>query len=191
MARCWCPCGSTSRARSGSGSPTWTRASPPTPARRSRSAVARSRVCSSSPRATTARAGDPFTLNVSVTNDAGSVIQEINSLVTLTVLNATTRAPGQGGLLPAQIQLLQGQRSVSATYTFAEPIVIVANDDAGNAPATSNAIDITPGPPAAVQLSSTPPWVGGNKSARLDARVVDAYGNGVPAAPLSFALISG
>jgi len=139
----------------------------------------------------TARAGDAFTLNVSVTNDAGSVIQEINSLVTLTVLNATTRAPGQGALLPAQIQLLQGQRSVSATYTFSEPIIIVAHDDAGNAPATSNAIAITPGPAAAVQLTSTPPWVGGNKGARLDARVVDAYGNGVPGAPLGFTLVSG
>jgi len=139
----------------------------------------------------TARAGEPFTLTVSVTNDAGSVIQEINSLVTLTVLNATTRAPGQGALLPAQIQLLQGQRSVSATYTFAEPVIIQARDDAGNAPATSNAIDITPGPPSAIQLASTPPWVGGNKSARLDARVVDAYGNGVPAQPLSFTLLSG
>jgi len=139
----------------------------------------------------TARAGDPFTLSVSVTNDAGSVIQEINSLVTLTVLNASSRSPGRGSLLPSQIQLLQGQRSVSATYTFDEPIVIVAQDDAGNAPATSNPITITPGPPAAIQLASTPPWVGGDKHARLDARVVDAYGNGVPGEPLSFALLSG
>jgi hypothetical protein len=139
----------------------------------------------------TARAGDPFTLDVSVTNDAGSVIQEINSLVTLTVLQASTRAPGKGALLPAQIQLLQGQRSVSATYSFAEPIVIVAQDDAGNAPATSNVIVITPGQPAAVQLASTPPWVGGNKTARLDARVVDAYGNGCPGEPVAFTLVSG
>ena len=140
----------------------------------------------------TARAGEPFTLNVSVTNDAGSVMQEINSLVTLTTLTATPpRVPGHGALLPTQIQLLQGQRSVTATYTFAEPILIVAQDDAGNAPATSNPITITPGQPAAVQLTSTPPWVGGNKTARLDAHVVDAYGNGVPNAPLSFALVSG
>jgi len=138
-----------------------------------------------------ARAGEPFTLTVSVTNDAGSVMQEINSLVTLSVLNATSRAPGQGSLLPAQIQLLQGQRTVSATYTFAEPIVVVARDDAGNAPATSNAITITPGPAAVVQLGSTPPWVGGNKSARLDAHVVDAYGNGCPGEPVSFALLTG
>jgi hypothetical protein len=139
----------------------------------------------------TARAGEPFTLTVSVTNDAGSVIQEINSQVTLTVLNATTRAAGRGALLPAQFQLLQGQRSVSATYSFAEPIVIVAQDDAGNAPATSNAIVITPGPPAAIQLASTPPWVGGAKTARLEARVVDGYGNGVPGEPLAFTLVSG
>jgi hypothetical protein len=139
----------------------------------------------------TARAGEPFTLNVSVTNDAGSVIQEINSLVTLTVLNAASRSPGRGSLLPSQIQLLQGQRSVSATYTFDEPIVIVAQDDAGNAPATSNPVTITPGPAAAIQLASTPAWVGGDKHAQLDARVVDAYGNGVPGQPMSFTLLSG
>ena len=139
----------------------------------------------------TARAGEPFTLTVSVTNDAGSVIQEINSLVTLTVLNASSRSPGRGSLVPSQIQLLQGQRSVSATYTFDEPIVIVARDDAGNAPATSNPIAITPGPPAAIQIASTPPWVGGDKHAQLDAHVVDAFGNGVPGQPVSFALLSG
>src|SRR5262249_52278753 len=123
--------------------------------------------------------------------DAGSVIQEINSLVTLTAMNASSRAPGRGALLPSQIQLLQGQRSVSATYTFVEPIVIVAQDDAGNAPATSNPITITPGPPAALQVASTPPWVGGDKPARGDAHVVDAYGNGVPGEPVSFTLVSG
>jgi hypothetical protein len=107
------------------------------------------------------------------------------------VQNASSRAPGRGTLLTTQFQLLQGQRSVTENYTFAEPIEIVAQDDAGNAPATSNPITITPGPPAAIQLASTPPWVGGDKHARLDARVVDAYGNGVPGEPVSFALLSG
>src|SRR5204862_6141752 len=69
-----------------------------------------------------ARAGDPFTLSVRVTNDAGSVIQEINSFVTIEVLNANTRVSGRGALLTTRFQLLQGQRAVSETYTFAEPI---------------------------------------------------------------------
>ena len=138
-----------------------------------------------------ARAGEPFTVTVKVTNDAGSVIQEINSFVTLTVLNASSRAPGRGTLLTTQFQLLQGQRSVSETYTFVEPIVIVARDDAGNAPATSNAIVIGPGQPAVIRFTSDPPWVGGNKNALLSARVVDAFENGVPAQPMSFALLSG
>ena len=140
---------------------------------------------------TSARAGEPFTITVKVTNDAGSVIQEINSFVTLTVLNASTRAGGRGTLLTTQFQLLQGQRSVSETYTFVEPIVIVAHDDAGNAPATTGTIDITPGQPAAIRFTSNPPWVGGFKHAELDARVVDAFENGVPGEPMSFTLISG
>lgn len=139
----------------------------------------------------TARAGDPFTLTVKVTNDAGSVIQEINSFVTIEVQNASTQQGGRGTLLTTQFQLLQGQRAVSETYTFAEPIVMIARDDAGNAPAVTGVIDITPGPPAEVQLSSNPPWVGGNKHATLTARVVDAYDNGVPDRPVTFALLSG
>jgi hypothetical protein len=139
----------------------------------------------------TARAGEPFTLTVKVTNDAGSVIQEINSFVTVQVQNSGTSAPGQGTLLTTQFQLLQGQRSVSETYTFAEPIVIIAHDDAGNAPATSNVITITPGQPTAIRLTSDPPWVGGNRHATLSARVVDDFENGVPAQPLTFAVLSG
>ena len=139
----------------------------------------------------TARAGEPFTITVKVTNDAGSVIQEINSFVTLEVQHASSRAPGRGTLLTTQFQLLQGQRSVSETYTFSEPIVVVARDDAGNAPATSNAITITPGQPAQIQLTSAPAWVGGNKHAEIRARLVDAYDNGVPAAAMVFQQLSG
>ncbi len=138
-----------------------------------------------------AGAGEPFTLTVKVTNDAGSVIQEINSFVTLKVLNASSRAAGRGTLLTTQFQLLQGERSVSETYTFSEPIVIVATDDAGNAPATSNVITITPGAPAAVHLTSNPSWVGGNKHAELLARLVDAYENGVPGMAMAFARLTG
>jgi hypothetical protein len=138
-----------------------------------------------------ARAGEPFTLTVKVTNDAGSVIQEINSFVTVQVKNSNTNAAGQGALLTTQFQLLQGQRSVSETYTFAEPIVIIAHDDAGNAPATSNPITITPGQPTLIHLTSNPPWVGGNRHATLSARVVDDFENGVPDQALTWSLLSG
>jgi hypothetical protein len=138
-----------------------------------------------------AAAGAPFTLTVKVTNDAGSVIQEINSFVTVEVQNASTQGPGRGTLLTTQFQLLQGQRSISETYTFAEPIVIIARDDAGNAPATSNAINIVPGPPDAIHLTSNPTWVGGNKHATLSARLVDAYDNGVEGQAMVFARLTG
>jgi hypothetical protein len=139
----------------------------------------------------TARAGDFFTLTVKVTNDAGSVIQEINSFVTIQIQNASSGLPGRGTLLTTQFQLLQGQRSVSETYTFTEPVVFIAYDDAGNAPATSNVITITPGPPTAIRLTSDPIWVGGNKHATLTARVVDDFENGVPDRPVTFGLLSG
>src|SRR5438093_10408729 len=126
-----------------------------------------------------------------VVNDAGSVIQEVNSFVTVVVQRASDGSPGSGTLLTNQFQLLQGQRAITETYTIAEPIVIVATDDAGNAPATSNVITITPGQPTAVRVSSNPPWVGGFRHATIVARVVDDFGNGVPAEPMSFALVSG
>jgi hypothetical protein len=99
--------------------------------------------------------------------------------------------PGRGQLLTTQFQLLQGQRSVSETYTFAEPIVIVAYDDAGNAPATTNPIVIKPGQPASIQFTSAPPWVGGNKHATLSAHLIDAFNNGVPGLPMVFQLLTG
>ncbi len=102
------------------------------------------------------RAGEPFTLTVRVTNDAGSTIQEINSFVTIEVLNASTREPGRGTLLNTRFQLLQGQRSISETYTFAEPIVLIASDDLGNAPAASNVLTVDPGVPAAVRARERP-----------------------------------
>ena len=108
------------------------------------------------------RAGEPFTLTVRATNDAGSVIQEINSFVTVTALRASDHSPSPGTLLSSQFQLLQGQRAVSETYTSAEAIVLVARDDAGNLPATSNVITVTPGPPSLIhlrwQVNAVPTW---------------------------------
>jgi hypothetical protein len=140
---------------------------------------------------TTAVAGQPFTLTVKVVNDAGAVISEVNSSVTIDVQNADTHAPGRGTLATPKFQLLGGQRSITESYTASESIVLVAHDDAGNAPATSNVVTITPGAPSAVRLASNPRWVGGDKHATLTARVVDAYENGVPAQSVSFLLVSG
>lgn len=140
---------------------------------------------------TMVQAGEPFTLTVKITNDAGSVIQEINSTVSVEVQNASTQKPGRGTLLTTQFQLLQGQRSIAETYTFAESIVLIVTDDAGNAPAVTEVIIIIPGNPAAVSLSCNPPWVGGYKHATVSALVADAYGNGVPEQPVVFELLSG
>lgn len=137
------------------------------------------------------QAGEQFTLTVKVTNDAGSVIQEINSAVTVEVQNANTLAPGRGVLLNRQFQLLQGERTMGESYTFAEPIILVIHDDAGNAPATTEVITVTPGAPDEVVLSSSPKWVGGNKHSTVTARVVDLYNNGVPDQPVVFNILSG
>ncbi len=138
-----------------------------------------------------ARAGETFTITVKVTNSAGSVIQEINSDVTLRVENASTRQAGRGTLFTTRFQLLQGQRTVSETYTFVEPIQIIATDDAGNGSARSNTIKITPGQPDTILLTSVPSWVGGNKHATVQARLVDAYDNAVPDAAMTFQLLTG
>jgi predicted RNA-binding protein with TRAM domain len=140
---------------------------------------------------TAVQAGEPFDLTVKVTNDAGSVIQEINSSVTVVVQNASTQDPGRGTLLTTQFQLLQGQRTMAETYTFAESIVLVVTDDAGNDPAVSEVITVSPGNPAELRLSSSPSWVGGNQHATIRADVVDLYDNGVPGQPVVFSLVSG
>ncbi|MGH7730524.1 MAG: hypothetical protein ACRENJ_04660 [Candidatus Eiseniibacteriota bacterium] len=140
-----------------------------------------------------ARAGEPFTLWVRVTNSAGSIIQEINSRVTLEVKNASTQppTPGRGQLTPTQFQLQEGQKTVSATYTFVEPIIIIAHDDAGNDPATSNSITITPGLPDSILLTSSPIWVGGNSHATLTALLMDEFGNGIPGQEMVFTRLTG
>ena len=137
------------------------------------------------------QAGEEFNLTVKVTNDAGSVIQEINSSVTVAIQNASTRDAGRGTLLTTQFQLLQGQRTVIESYTFAEPIVLIVSDDAGNAPAVTEVITVSPGAPYELRLSSSPGWVGGNKHANVLADVVDLYDNGVPGQPVVFSLVSG
>ena len=140
---------------------------------------------------TTVRAGEPFNLTVKVTNDAGSVIQEFNSSVTVEVQNANSQLPGAGTLLTTEFQLLQGQRTVSQTYTYAETIVLTVRDDAGNAPAVSEPITVNPGQPAAIALTSDPSWVRGGRHATLSARLVDAFDNGVPGEIMVFSMQAG
>ncbi|MGH2570745.1 MAG: FlgD immunoglobulin-like domain containing protein, partial [bacterium] len=140
---------------------------------------------------TLVQAGEAFTLTVRVTNDAGSVMQEINSFVTVEVQNASTEEPGRGTLANREFQLLQGQRVVQETYTFAEPIVLIVRDDAGNLPAVTEPVTVVPGPPHHIVLSSDPAWVGGNKHATVSALVADAWENGVPSQPVDFDLLSG
>jgi hypothetical protein len=137
------------------------------------------------------QAGEEFELTVKVTNDAGSVIQEINTFVNLTVMNASTQDPGKGDLLVTSFQLLQGQRTVTETYSFAEPIIIVATDDMNNDPAATGVLVVSPGDPDAVELSCSPSWVGGNKHATVNAAVVDAFGNGIPGREVLFELTAG
>jgi hypothetical protein len=136
-------------------------------------------------------AGEPFTLTVAVTNDAGAVIGEINSTVSVAVRHASTGEDGRGLLLNTSFQLLQGQRAIQETYTAAEPIVLVVTDDAGNQPAVTEVLQVDPGPPAALLLTSDPPWVRGNRTASVSGQVVDEFGNGIPDEPVSFALVEG
>jgi hypothetical protein len=140
---------------------------------------------------TSVQAGEEFTLEVRMTNDAGSIIQEVNSTVTIEVQNATNQEPGQGTLLSTQFQLLQGQRSVVESYTFAEPIILILQDDEENEPAVTEVITVTPGDPSVITLSSDPTWVRGNRHATLSALVTDEFGNGVPSQPVEFELVSG
>jgi hypothetical protein len=139
----------------------------------------------------TVQAGEPFTLTVKVTNDAGSVIQEINSFIDIEVLNASTQDPGRGTLLTTRFQLLQGERSITETYTYAESIILIASDDLGNDPAATDVLVVTPGTPVKIDLASNPSWVGGNKHAMVNATVMDEFDNGVPDRELDFELVSG
>ena len=136
------------------------------------------------------QAGSAFNLTVKVTNDAGSVIQEVNSSVTVEVRNASTQDAGRGELANTSFQLLQGQHIETETYTYAEEIVFVITDDAGNLPALTGVLTVLPGAPSALVLSANPTWVKGNKMALVTAKVEDAYQNGVPGQLVDFSLVT-
>lgn len=136
-------------------------------------------------------AGAPFTLEVSARNDAGSLIQELNSRVTVTVRRAQDGTPGRGALSTTTFQLLQGQRTIDLSYTRAEDIVLDLVDDAGSTPAVTGALRVLPGSPAVITLEGSPGWVRPGRTVDLVAAVTDAWGNPVPQQNVTFAVAAG
>ncbi len=136
-------------------------------------------------------AGESFTLSVKVTNDAGAVMQEVNSFARVEVLNAENGNPGGGVLLSPSFQLLQGIRSIRQTYTKAEPIILVIRDDEGSAPGMTGVVAVAPAPPDRMAVESDLPWIGGRKSMIVRASVLDEFGNGIPDQPVEFELAGG
>lgn len=137
------------------------------------------------------QAGAPFTLEVTARNDAGSVIQECNAQVTVVAVGAHDQAAARGTLSSTTFQLLQGRRTVSLSYTFAEDIVLRVSDDAGSTPAVTGALQVAPGDPAVLELTGDPAWVRPGRTIDLTARLTDAWGNGVPHQSVTFAVAAG
>lgn len=133
-------------------------------------------------------AGQPFTLSVRVVNDAGALMQAINSFANVVALNATTEEPGQGDLLVAGFQFHQGVRSMTQTYTRSEPIVLMVTSEMGEDPGLTNVLTVVPGDPAALDFHETATWVGGRKTTEVNAKVADELGNGIPDVPVEFNL---
>jgi len=79
-------------------------------------------------------AGEPFTLTVRVTNDAGSVMQEVNSSVTVEVKNSSQTGPGHGTLPQHAVPAAPGPALGERDLHLRRAIVLVVRDDAGNAP---------------------------------------------------------
>ncbi len=138
----------------------------------------------------TVQAGEQFSLVVKIVNDAGAVIQDLSTTVDVTVRHASTSEPGRGLLASTRFHVTQGMEITPETYTFAEPIVMEVRDAAGNV-AVTEAVTVLPGPPSELALASMPVWVQGNKHATLNARMLDAFGNGIPGHAVTFAQVSG
>jgi len=133
------------------------------------------------------QAGVPFTLRVSVVNDAGSVIQEINDAVQVVARHADTQNPGAGTLSSSQFQLIQGRRTVSLSYTFAEPIVLEVSSTGGTTPGLTGVLTVEPAAPHNLTVTSNPGWVRANRTAVVSATLSDAFGNPVPGRTVTFA----
>ena len=88
------------------------------------------------PNPDTVQAGEQFLLTVRYVNDEGIVIPDLSSTVDVQVRHAETGDPGVGTLSNTRFEVLQGQRVVPEVYTFAEPIVLVIQDEASNSAIT-------------------------------------------------------
>ncbi len=137
------------------------------------------------------QAGEPFTLTVRVTNDAGAIMQEVNSFAIVEAVNADNGEPGDGELLAPQFQLLQGKRTIRQTYTKSQSVLFVIRDQEGNEPGMTNIIVVEPAAPSQLVMESELPWIGGNRSMTVSAGVFDEFGNGVPGQPVTFELTDG
>jgi hypothetical protein len=135
-------------------------------------------------------AGEPFTLTAEVTNDAGAVMQEVNSTAMISVRNSSTGIEGRGILLGNKLKFKQGRCSVTQTYTAAEPIILEILSDYTEEPGITNTLIVKPGSPAEIGVSS-PEWLGGRKRTGITAKVADRFGNGVAGQPVTFDLIEG
>ena len=137
------------------------------------------------------QAGESFTLTIRVTNDAGTVMSEVNSIALIEARNAGTGEPGSGDLFTTQIQLLQGERSLQQTYTRAEPIVLVIGDQIGSEAGVTNVLTVGPAAAAEVTLMAADEWLPGHRETVLTATVLDPYGNPVPGQPVVFTVTAG
>ncbi len=131
-------------------------------------------------------AGQPFTLSVRVVNDAGAVMQDINGVANVVAVNAITQEAGRGELLNASFQFHQGVRSISQTYTYSEPIVLVVTSQLGEDPGVTNVLTVVPGQPNSLEFHETATWVRGHQSTFINAKVSDVLGNGIPDIPVEF-----
>ncbi len=136
------------------------------------------------------RAGEPFVLEARVTNDAGAVMQEVNSTASVLARNSFTAREGRGILLAGKIQFKRGRCRVRQTYTHAEPIILEIKSDYSDEPGVTNTLVVNPGPPDGIDLT-TPDWVGGRRKARIVAKISDQFDNGIAARPVSFQLVKG
>jgi len=136
----------------------------------------------------TTQAGSPFFLKVRVVNIAGAVIQEASPDVVVTAHSAANLdVGGRGNLLPVAFTLEQGQGSVPVTYDFAESIILRVADVAGSMSGLTGQVDVQPGPPAIMTLSSSPGWVPANRTAVISARISDEFSNPIANQEVAFA----
>jgi len=140
----------------------------------------------------TTQAGVAFFLKVRVVNIAGAVIQEVSPEIVVTAHLASDLATGGlGDLSPAAFSLEQGVGSFPLTYDYAEAIILRVADDAGTMSTLTGQINIQPGPPHSLTLSSDPKWVPANRTAMISALITDEFANPIENQEVTFAAAPG